>query len=137
MRRKVPHPFLIGGFMTIEQLFVSVDEQKPNAYDDQIKLEWLNDIEGKVYRDVVEHHIRPEGLREYSKFTSLDMSAELCVPDPYTNVYKYYLYSMIDFHNGEGDRYQNSAIMFNNAFQEFANYWCRTYPSVKPGRFVL
>lgn len=130
-------PLFTGGIMTITELFVSVDDQKPNAYDDQIKLSWLNDIEGKVYRDVIDHHEKPEGLREYAKLGINDLDTELCVPDPYTSLYQYYIYSMIDFHNGETDRYQNSALMFNQAFQEFANYWKRTHECLEPKRFCL
>ena len=65
------------------------------------------------------------------------MDTELLAPDPYTDLYKYYLFSMIDFTNEEMDRYTNSMLMFNNSWQEFVNYWYRTHGTVLTERFKV
>lgn len=65
------------------------------------------------------------------------MDTELLVPDPYTDLYKYYLFSMIDFTNEEMDRYTNSMLMFNTSWQEFVNYWYRTHDTILTQRFQV
>ena len=46
---------------------------------------------------------------------------------PYDRLYLSYLYAMIDFANGEYNKYQNSMQMFNGEFSEFMRWFAGRY----------
>lgn len=52
---------------------------------------------------------------------------ELLVPPPHDNIYRTYLGAMIDYANGEYDRYNNSMILFNKQFGSLTAWYARTY----------
>lgn len=117
--------------MTLGEIIAEVDELKPNTYDDTIKVRWLSELDGRIYHEVICTHEADEDQEEYKGHS--EVSEDLLVKDPYTDIYRHYLYAMIDYTNGETDRYQNSMLMFNNAYQTFCNYYNRTFkPIAKP-----
>lgn len=116
--------------MTINDLITEVDDLKTNQYSDEQKVRWINEIEGRILDEI----IRNRKIREDEEIPDevyydeeIDMDTELIVKEPYSDLYKYYLFSMIDLSNEEYDRYQNSAVLFNNRYQSFADYWYRTH----------
>lgn len=116
--------------MTINDLITEVDDLKTNQYSDEQKVRWINEIEGRILDEI----IRNRKIREDEEIPdevyydeAIDMDTELLVKEPYSDLYRYYLFSMIDLSNEEYDRYQNSAVLFNNRYQSFADYWYRTH----------
>ena len=51
----------------------------------------------------------------------------LMVPAPHDKLYRTYLSAMIDFANGEYDKYNNSMILYNKQYGDFVNWYARTY----------
>ena len=139
MRKIMPcFPFLQEKDMTLNEIITTVNELKPNQFEDELMLEWLNTVEGKAMNEVfcmreADERIEQLNYKKYDKRT--EMGRELLIPEPYTDLYKYYLFAMIDLTNEETDRYTNSMLMFNNSWQEFTNYWYRTHKTVLPQRF--
>ena len=139
--REEPCPLFAkkGWNMTINGLISEVDDLKPNQYGDEQKIKWINKVEGMVVREIINTHEPDEeyadaaDFKEYTELTNMD--TELLVKEPYTDLYKFYLFAMIDMHNEEYDRYQNSFQMFNISYQEFANYYNRTHRSNGPRHF--
>lgn len=124
--------------MTIGALFTEVDELKPSQYDDAYKLRWLNEVEGRIAKELIETHETDADMEDfefhgYTEETPID--TELIAKEPYAVLYKYYLLAQIDLTNEEIDRYRNSAIMFNQAYQDFVNYWYRTHKTKYPVRY--
>jgi hypothetical protein len=116
---------------TISQILAKVDELKPHQYEDAVMIGWLGSLEQKILDEVILTHELPEGEEpEFNGYTDDDMGTELLVPDPYSELYIYYLFAMIDFHNGETERYGNSMIMYNNAFSSFFNHYNRTHKPI-------
>lgn len=114
---------------TINEIITEVDEIKPNAYDEGIKIKWLSNLDYRIYNDIIKTHEQDED-NEITSFAGYDESnedTELLAPDPYSELYKYYLYSMIDFSNSETDRYANSMQMFNTAYSDYQNHYNRTH----------
>lgn len=109
--------------MTIADAISRVDAQKHNTVDQKLKIEWLSYLEGQIHTEIVD----PGG--SFKPFTSdIDTSAyELAAPPPYDEVYILYLISKIDLQNQEIARYQNSRVLFNNAYEQLRNYWTRTH----------
>ena len=56
-----------------------------------------------------------------------DKDTELLLSPPHTAVYRYWLQSMIDFENGEYDKYQNTSGMFNAAWSAFVAWFAEIY----------
>lgn len=126
--------------MTVNELITMVGELKPHQFEDNVLIGWLNTVEEKLMNEVFcmreeDERITALNYSKYDEKTSMD--TELLAPDPYTDLYKYYLFSMIDFTNEEMDRYTNSMLMFNNSWQEFVNYWYRTHGTVLTERFKV
>jgi hypothetical protein len=101
-------------------------------------IKWISNLEERIIHEVIETHELHEGEQpgredpdgkpsEFHAYSEEDKDVELLVPDPYSELYVYYIFSMIDFHNGETDRYSNSMIMYNNAYSNWFNHYNRTH----------
>ena len=129
--------------MTVEEILAQVDEIKANTYDENIKILWLSELEGRIFNDIIlthEHDLveDEEGNMVEPTFTGYDESSEnvdVIAPDTYADLYRNYLFTMIDYSNGETDRYTNSMLMFNNSYEQFEIWYNRTHkPIQKPLR---
>lgn len=112
--------------MKIEQVLADVDELKPNQYDDKIIIKWLAELDGKIYTEIISTHEGANAslMREYDEN---DMDEDLLVPYPYDDIYRNYVFAMIDFTNGESDRYQNSMAMFNTSYEKYKKWYHTTH----------
>ncbi len=110
--------------MTIREVLTDTDTMKPNQYDEGTKVKWLNEVENKVYQVISK---RKGEVKKPNINIESDYDSELLLPDAFSDIYTYYIESMIDYYNGETQRYNNSAIMFDNAFSEFENFWYREH----------
>lgn len=109
--------------MTLREVIERVDEIKPNAFSEDTKTMWLNECEGMVQTEVL--LFASEDILVYD--FDADKDAELLVKPPHDKLYWVYLAAMIDFANGEYNKYQNTMQMFNNSFNEFMGWYARTY----------
>ena len=61
------------------------------------------------------------------EYTTEDMETELLIGKPHSKLYIYYVMAMVDFGDGEYQKYQNGLQMATSAFNEWAKWWQRTY----------
>lgn len=113
--------------MTIKEAIDRLDGLKPNQYETEDKVKWLSDLDFRIYRDVILTHEHDEDIKPFKPYTVDDLGKKLIVDDPYTEVYTAYLKMKIDEENAETARYNNSAILFNAYYDDFAKYWNKTY----------
>ena len=99
------------------------DDIKPNAFSDATKTAWINEVEGFVQTEVL--LLATEEIREYS--WPEDEKTELLVAAPHSKVYWTYLTAMIDYANGEYDRYQNTMAMYNADMGEYMRWFALNY----------
>jgi len=117
---------------TLEDVIREVNALRPNQYDDAWKIEWLSDLDTKIYNDIIQTH-QKDDENEFNGYTVDDYYDDLIVKEPYAELYKFYIMAMMDFYNGESARYQNSMRMFNFAYSKFERYYNRTHlPTSKP-----
>ena len=109
--------------MTLTEAISAADAVKPNAFDAATKSRWLSDVEGDVQLRVL--LTDPDELTRYVWPDDAD-TALLAAP-PHDRLYVAYLLAMIDFSNGDLDRYQASAAMFNGAFRDYMRWYAQTY----------
>jgi len=79
---------------------------------------------GLVFAETFSH----TGETEVTTSISYDGSTvELLVEPPHSKIYRVYLEAMIDFENGEYDKYANTMTMFNAFWGEFTRWFARVY----------
>lgn len=138
--------------MRISDILAKVDELKPSQFDDNTKIDWLSELDGRIFNTVIMTHVH-----ELIKQTIVDEETgeekvieveptfkpysseneELILDDIYADVYRHWMYAMMDYANGETERYQNSMIMFNSKFQEYKDWYNSTHlPIQYPQKFI-
>ena len=112
--------------MKLLEAITQLQDQKPNQYDDQTLCNWLYELDGKLYEEILKWH---EGEWQRPKPYDLiqDAEKELLVPAPYDQLYVKYLFAQVDFANADYARYNNSMVMYNTALSEFTNWINREY----------
>lgn len=109
----------------MREILTTLDRMRPNAYTDAEKLGFLNTIEGRIYKEIFE---KAEGAEErFRPFLEGEEERELAVLVPYTDIYFYYLAAMIDFYNGDAGRYNDTIVLFNQAWADYAAYYRRRH----------
>ena len=63
-----------------------------------------------------------------------DANKVLLAEVPYDYLYTYWLFMRIDYLSGETTRFNNSAVLFNTAWMNYANFISRTHPLRTAGR---
>lgn len=117
--------------MTIDQAIHTVDELKPNQIERARKIDWLEKLDRRIYHDLMCTHERgnegeaPERFGGYGQDT--DPDTVLLAPPPYDEIYRFYLEMHIDLVNQEYDKYNNSAILYANAWGQLARMWNREH----------
>ena len=114
--------------MTIEEVLAEVDEIKPNTFDDNIKIKWISELDGKIFNELILTHEHDSEVT-FEPYT--DMNTELLAEFPYTDIYRHYVFANIDYSNCESDRYQNSMLMFNNAYEEYRKHYNKTHKPIQ------
>lgn len=122
--------------MTIAELIAECDKNKPNAYDEKTKTQWISEVEGIVIDEILN---KAEGNEiEFEKYDyDRDGGKALRVPDRFNDLYLNYLYAKIDFNNAEYTRYNNSVMMYNASYDSFAGYYRRNHMPKQPATMIL
>ena len=113
--------------MKIKELLDAVDQLKPNQYTYSQKIVWLKALDGIIWDKIKQFDGElKDNEPDPEDYTEDDMGlTELLLPDPYTEVYTWYVFAMIDVNNGETTRYTNDMIMYNTVFEEFLASYTR------------
>lgn len=109
--------------MKIKDIISYVDSVKPNAFSDDVKVQWINEVEGFVQTDVMLLDITEIITYRYPE----DRETELLVPAPHNKIYYTYLTAMVDFANGEYNKYANTLQMYNEFLDEYMTWYSDHY----------
>lgn len=115
--------------MKICEVLEWVDEVKPNAFSDKVKVAWLNALEGRIALEVF--LMAPEEARGLRYSFPEDLERELLVEMPYDDIYGLWLCAKIDEANGEYDKYQNTAQIYNEHYGSFLRWFAQVYDPVQ------
>ena len=113
--------------MTLMEAMHRADALKPNSYSSAEKIKWLSILDGLVKKKIIDTHEGGEDVTFNGYEEDSDLTTELLVPAPYDDIYVHWLTMQIDLNNGEYARYNNSAMVYNSAYQDFANHYNRTH----------
>lgn len=109
----------------IRDIIQLVDEMKPNAFTEQVKLAWIAELDGKVGANVMLMSIGDLRQMDYGYPAALDY--ETLVEFPHDSMYQHWLEAKIDYANGEYNKYQNSMEQFNAHYGDYVRWFARNY----------
>lgn len=121
--------------MTVREAIDRLDGLKPNQYTEEDKLRWLSELDMGVFMDVILTHEHESDLPMFEGYTAEDYDKKLIVDEPFTEMYTAYLKMKIDEENGETARYNNSAVLFNAYYDNYAKHYNRTHMPLRKTNF--
>ena len=112
--------------MKIKQAIDRADKQTPNGYTLEQKIAWLNTLDHMIYNEIILAH---EGYADvtFNGYDETDIETELLAPEPYCQLYVYWLNAKIDEQNDEANRYANDSAQYNALYTEYARWYTRTH----------
>lgn len=112
--------------MTIHEAIEQIDELKPNIYSEPVKIRWLSELDGLIFKGIIStHEGAPETFEGYTPTT--DPDTELIAEAPYDCIYLHYLERQIDYWNGEYGRFNNSNAVYQVDYQEYYRWYNSTH----------
>lgn len=124
--------------MTIAEVISKVDALKPNTYSIAEKVAWLTSLDARISTQIISEHDGGDNLWFGGYDSELDLETELLAHTPYDEMYLWWLEAMIDYHNNEDERYNNSIMMFNNDYESYKKHYTRTHmPKSAGSRFIF
>ena len=113
--------------MKIIEAIDRIDGLKHNTYSHSEKVAWLSRLDAMVKRLVIDTHEGGEDVAFEGYTDSTDIMTELLVPAPFDEIYIRWLEAQIDYANGEYGKYNNSILMYQTAYEGYANYYNRNH----------
>lgn len=107
--------------MTVLDIFEYVDEICENAFSNETKLIWLNQVEAELQVEVL--LFATDGIVQY---TEADMEAKVIAPAPFDKLYPEYLIWRIMLAQGEAERANNQFEIYNAAYLAYVRFVCNT-----------
>ena len=119
--------------MKVQEAIAKADRLRPNQYSDMEKLEWLSQLDGQVFDEVIR---KAEGNEEitFEGYDEKSINETLLIDDRYAKAYIDYLLAQIDFYNREIGMYNNEITLFSSIYQDYKNWYIRNHMPVQPKR---
>lgn len=111
--------------MKLSKIIEKVNSLKDNAYDEDTIKGFIEDIDKRIYKEVISTHEHSDDIKPYDERYPLHSDDELLADDAYCQLYVFYAISQIDMFNGEYDRYTNDMISFNSTFSDYKAFYNR------------
>lgn len=113
--------------MKIIEAINRIDSLKHNTYTQNEKVAWLSRLDSMVKRLIIDTHEDGEDITFTGYDDTTDPETELLVPAPFDEMYLRWLEAQIDYTNGEYDKYNNSVLMYQAAYDGYANDYNRNH----------
>lgn len=122
--------------MTIMDALYRIDELKPNSYSQTEKIKWLSSLDGVIKSEIIDTHEGGEDKVFSGYDENSDLNTKLLVEAPYDDIYLRWLEAQIDYNNGELNKYNNSSVAYNDAYDLYQKHYNRTHmPKGKKFKF--
>ena len=104
-----------------------IDSLMFNTYTTSDKISWLSKLDTMVKKNIVDTHEGGENVTLGGYTDDTDQETELLVPAPYDEMYIRWLEAQIDYANEEYERYNNSILMYQTAYDGFSSWYNRNH----------
>ena len=116
--------------MTVYEAVSKAKEMRPSEVTDEQMANWLSALDGQIWEEVVSQYDDREEA-EPIEYTDGDVDdtvrTEMLVQHPYDDMYVAYLIMRIDLYNADYERYNNEAVLFNEIWQRYTNWYNRNH----------
>ena len=123
--------------MKINEAINRLDALKANTYNQPEKIEWLSRVDSMVKKQIIDTHEGGEAVSFTGYNEDTDPQTELLVPAPFDELYLRFMEAQIDYHNHEYEGYNNAIMLFNTAFQTYADHYNQHHMPVSHGKRFL
>lgn len=121
--------------MNIQKALDMADSMLPNMMDRPIKIAFLTEIEQYIHNEIVKKHEHTEEQEQLPVYTEdTDPGTELVIPDPYSNLYYYYIMAKIDEQNLEFDKFNTHWALFENKYDTMSDWYTREHMPLTKAR---
>lgn len=110
--------------MTISDIIAMSRQVASHNVNDQQVIDWLDALDDQIFKDVILTH-EDNRLEEREEYDSVD--CELIAPKSNAEMYIYYIDTMVYAQNGDEQRYNISAALFNTAYFKFTSWYNRVH----------
>lgn len=138
---------------TVAGIIEQYNNERPNQVADNLKVNWLRKCEKMIINEILISHehdlededrvtlgvagstliIKPAGSFE-QHIDSFGMDTVPLVPEPYDELYVFYLDSKIAYNNNDTKRYNTASARYNEALLSYQQYCNRTWKTrQRPG----
>ena len=116
--------------MTLIEAINRIDAIKPNSFSQQEKVRWLSTLDGIIKKEIIDTHEGGENVTFNGYNDNTLLTTELIVPAPYDDVYIRYLEMQINYAMGEYNKYNNTTLVYNNAYSAFERFYNREHAPI-------
>lgn len=108
--------------MTIARAIEIFDREYQNLVDEKLKVNWLSQVDMKIYSEL----LKRRGVKKFSGYDeSTRKTTTLLAPEEYSEIYSVYLSMQTNRVNGEIERFNNCAEIFNRLYYEMSCFISR------------
>lgn len=108
--------------MTVSKALSLFDKARKNSISEALKISWLSQLDMKIFCEL----LKMRGTATFSGYSeSTPRSTKLLAPDEFAEIYTAYLIMQNDLLNGETERYNCSASVFNSLYYELSCFISR------------
>jgi hypothetical protein len=124
------------GKMTIIEAITRIKVLKPDTFLQQDIIRWLSVLDGIIKKEIIDTHEGGEDVIFNGYNEQSDLTQEMLVPAPYDDIYLRWLEAQMDYTNGEYNKYNNSMVVYNESYTNFARFYNSTHmPKGKKFKF--
>lgn len=113
--------------MTLQQAIDRIDATMHNTYSREQKVEWLSRLDSMIMRLIIDTHEGGDSVAFSGYDDRTDMDTVLLAPAPFDEMYIRWLEAQIYYANGEHDKYNNAILMYQTAYDGYANSYNRSH----------
>ncbi len=107
---------------TLKEIITLVDSLNPNAYPEEVKASWVNEVEAYIQGEI--YNLAPTDITAFVPYSEC-MDMELSLDAGYEKIYVTYLNAMIDFANKDFSSYNNTITLYNSYMEDYAKWYIR------------
>lgn len=127
--------------MTVVGMIDQYNLERPNSVEDNVKMEFLRKCEASIIDGVILLYEPEEGERTREDWEQhldeFDYDTELCVGEPYDDIYMEYLDQRISLNNNDTKRYNAASRLFDNLLLSFKQKYNREHKPTQERKMLL
>lgn len=131
-------PLLKGETMTAASIIEQYNSERPNSVDTDQKLSLLLKCEKTVADVIIRRHKGGPTDEDLDLHLNIfDLNSDMLVPEPYDDLYIYYLDQRIALNQNDTRRYNAAATLYNNAFLAYQQKYNREHLPISERKHMI